>query len=94
MILSIQSIYTVRDKLAGKIGPLCIFENDNVAERAFRHMVNSGQDPMLQRCSSDFEMVCLGDIDSVGEITPKMVVVASAFEVLDRETQGKVANLD
>lgn len=88
-----QSIYTVRDKLAGKIGPLCIFENDDVAERAFRQMVNSGQDPMLQRCSSDFEMIRLGDIDSTGEIIPTMVLVASAFEVLDRATQAKVANL-
>lgn len=88
-----QSIYTVRDKLAGKIGPLCVFENDDVAERAFRQMVNSGQDPMLQRCSADFEMVRLGDIDSTGEITPTMVLVASAFEVLDRQTQAKVANL-
>lgn len=88
-----QSIYTVRDKLAGKIGPLCIFENDDVAKRAFRQMVNSGQDPMLQRCSSDFEMVRLGDIESTGQITPTMVLVASATEVLDRVTQAKAANL-
>lgn len=90
-----QSIYTVRDKLAHNIGSLCLFENDDVAERAFRQTVNSGKDPMLQRCSSDFEMVRLGDIDtSTGEITPTMVLVAGAFEVLNRETQGKVANLD
>lgn len=84
-----QSIYVVRDILAHNIGPLCLFQNDDVAERAFRQMVNSGKDPMLQRCPSDFEMVRLGDIDiSTGEITPTMVLVASASEVISREPEA------
>lgn len=78
-----QSIYCVRDNLASRIGPLCIFENDDVAQRAFSEMVNSGKDAMLSRCSKDFEMVRLGDIDiTTGEIVPTMVQVALASEVL------------
>lgn len=79
-----QSIYTVRDKLAHSIGPLCLFENDDVAKRAFSNMVNSSKDPILSRCPSDFEMVRLGDIAiATGEIVPTMVLVAAAVDVLD-----------
>ena len=81
-----QSIYTVRDNLAHSIGPLCLFENDDVAQRAFRNMANSSKDPILSRCPSDFDLVRLGDIDtSTGEITPTMLFVVRADEVIDAQ---------
>lgn len=52
-------IYCIKDKLAGKFGPLQLCENEAVAQRMFDRAFAGSPDEYKQ----DFELVYLGDFD-------------------------------
>lgn len=75
----LKSLYTIYDKVAGEMGPIMIFNNDDQARRvyptAFENSKNKKSDFMLVRIGSvDINTMAVGSEELPEDITPQEVV--------------------
>lgn len=76
-----KKLYTIHDRVAFKHGPILVFCGDDEAKRSVRYAIKA--DDMMARCSHDFVLVCLGDIDEESlVVTPAYREVAVIAEVI------------
>lgn len=76
-------VYTIRDNVASRIGPLVCFSNDEEAMRAVKHNIATGGDSIMSRSPSDFVVLRVADIDSdSGVVSSYEPVFVCAVETL------------
>lgn len=86
-----KCLYSVRDARMGTFAPPCLFDNDNVAIRAFGDMVRGDKQSLIALHPEDFTLVYLGAFNvETGVVeqsadTIRVLAVASDFVKAGKE---------
>ena len=79
-----KRLYAIRDLKMGSFMPICLYDNDAVATRAFGDLVSKDRESLIGLHPEDFGLYFLGEIDmDSGEIfasKPVSLCLASDFQ--------------
>lgn len=84
--MSIQKIYCLRDRKANYLNRLDLFENDLVAVREYDLLIRSKGNLIKL---SDYDILCLGDIDTTSDIPNintvdcRLISIESVAKIID-----------
>lgn len=82
-------VYNIKDTLVGFTRAMMVYENDNIALRAFKGLVNDDVPNDVSKNPKDYQMFYLGEMDTdTGEFISDVKFLVNAIDLKEKVRDG------